>query len=146
MYTANSCLIERNAISMTLPDQARIMAVDDEVDIVFVIRRYLEKWGFGVDTFTDPIYALETFKAHPGRYSIAFLDIRMPEMTGITLANRMLKIKPDMNIVIMTAYEVTPDELHEHLPTISHNDILQKPFRLVQICGAVKKHLEVRNK
>jgi len=127
-------------------DHGRVMAVDDEVDIVFVIRRYLEKCGLSVDTFTDPLHALQTFKAHPDRYSIALLDIRMPGLSGIGLARRMLKIKPEMNIVIMTAYEVSPDELHEHLPTITHDEILTKPFRLVQICDAVKKHLKVPHK
>jgi len=119
------------------------MAVDDEVDIVFIIRRYLEKWGFSVDTFTDPNFALQTFKAHPDRYSIALLDIRMPEMTGIALGNQILKVKPNMNIVIMTAYEVEPEDLASNLPMIKRDDILQKPFRLVQICEAVKKHVKV---
>jgi DNA-binding response OmpR family regulator len=122
------------------------MAVDDEVDIVFIIRRYLEKWGFSVDTFTDPNFALQTFKAHPDRYSLALLDIRMPEMSGIQLASLMLKVKPSMKVVIMTAYEVEPEDLELNLPTIKRNDILRKPFVLVQICNAVKKHIKVPNR
>jgi len=117
------------------------MVVDDEVDIVFIIRRHLEKWGFSVDTFTDPNYALLSFKDHPNRYSVAVLDIRMPEMSGITLATRMLKVKPDMKIVIMTAFEVEPDDLAINLPTIKRSEILRKPFTLVQVCNAIKKQL-----
>jgi DNA-binding NtrC family response regulator len=67
----------------------------------------------------------------------------MPEMTGIRLAKLMREIRPDIKVVIMTAYEVTPQELSDQLPTITYQDILQKPFRLVQVCGAVKKHLKV---
>jgi DNA-binding NtrC family response regulator len=121
------------------------MVVDDEIDIVFIIRRYLEKWGFSVDTFTNPNFALETFTAYPDRYSIALVDIRMPEMSGTTLANRMLTVKPDMNIIIMTAFEIEPSDLASSLPTIKRSDILKKPFKLVQICNAVKKHLKVPN-
>ena len=127
----------------------KIMAVDDEFDIIFVIRMYLEKWGFDVETFTNPLYALEKFKENPEQYSLLLTDIRMPEMTGIRLARLVQEIKPSMKVVIMTAYEVTPDELNEHLPTISHEDILRKPFRLLQICTAVKKQLQItktRNK
>jgi DNA-binding NtrC family response regulator len=119
------------------------MAVDDEFDIVFVIRRYLEKWGFDVDTFTNPLYAYEVFKTNSERYSLLLTDIRMPEMSGIRLAKLVQEIKPRMKVVIMTAYEVTPDELNEHLPTITHRDILQKPFKLLQICAAVKKQLQM---
>jgi len=119
----------------------RIMIVDDEFDIITIIRRYLEKWGFDVDTFTNPVYAYEVFKANPDRYSLLLTDIRMPEMSGIRLAKLVQGVKPDIKVVIMTAYEITPDELSENLPTITHKDILQKPFNLLQICTAVKKQL-----
>jgi DNA-binding response OmpR family regulator len=45
-----------------MPKTDRIMAVDDEFDIVFVIRRYLEKWGFEVDTFTNPLLTFACLK------------------------------------------------------------------------------------
>jgi len=123
-------------------ETGRIMVVDDEFDIISIIRRYLEKWGFDVDTFTNPVYAYEIFKANPGRYSLLLTDIRMPEMTGIRLASLIREIKPSVKVVIMTAYEVAPRELSEHLPSITHEDILQKPFKLLQICTAVKKQLQ----
>jgi len=125
--------------------QRRIMVVDDEFDLAFVIRRYLEKWGFEVDTFTNPLYAYEIFKMNPDRYSLLLTDIRMPEMTGIRLAKLVQEIRPRIKVVIMTAYEITPNELSEHLPSISHDDILQKPFKLLQICTAVKKQLDTAN-
>jgi DNA-binding NtrC family response regulator len=109
-----------------------------------IVRRYLEKWGFSVDTFTNPLYALEKFKENPDAFSLGLLDIRMPEMTGTRLASLLQEVKPEFKVVIMTAYEVTPDELHAHLPTVTHEEILQKPFKLVQICNAVKKQLAVK--
>src|SRR4029078_6979445 len=96
-----------------LAEIGRIMVVDDEFDIVMIIRRYLEKWGFEVDTFTNPAYAYEVFKANSERYSLLLTDIRMPEMTGIRLAKLVQEIKPGIRVVIMTAYEVEPDELSE---------------------------------
>ncbi|HEY3094681.1 MAG TPA: response regulator [Nitrososphaera sp.] len=141
----SSILIAMGASAIPLAKQTgRIMVVDDEVDIVFIIRRHLEKWGFDVDTFTDPQFALQTYKDHADRYSVALVDIRMPEMSGIDLANRMLKVKPEMNVVIMTAFEVEPDELALNLPMVKRDDILKKPFTLVQVCNAVKKQLKVQ--
>ena len=117
------------------------MVVDDEFDIAMIVRRYLEKWGYNVDTFSNPVYAYKVFKDNPMRYSLVLTDIRMPEMTGITLAGLLREEKPEIKVVIMTAYAVEPDELRLHLPLITHDDILQKPFKLIQICTAIKKQL-----
>ena len=125
-----------------MSENGRIMLVDDDFDIIFVVRQYLERWGFEVDSFTNPLYALQKFKENPGQYSLLLTDIRMPEMTGIRLTKLVQEIKPSMKAVIMTAYELTPADLSEHLPSISHDEILQKPFRLLQICTAIKKQLQ----
>jgi CheY-like chemotaxis protein len=128
---------------MSLQNNGRIMVVDDEYDIVHIVRRHLEKWGFNVDTFTNPLYALQMFKEHPDRYSLALLDIRMPEMSGISLAELMLRANPDAKIIIMTAYELLAQDLQLSLPTIKRDDILKKPFTLIQVCNAVKRQLDV---
>lgn len=119
----------------------KVMVIDDDIDIVFIIRRHLEKWGYSVDTFTDPLHALEVFKQSKGRYDLVLADVNMPEMNGIALAAMMQKIKPDTKIVIMTAFEVLPEELRASLPSISRKDILHKPFSMTEVCGAVKKRL-----
>ena len=127
---------------MDMSNHRKIMVVDDEIDILFIVRRYLEKWGYEVDTFSDPLHALQIFQANPDRFMLVLTDVRMPEMTGIQLAHLMLKVQPDTKIVIMTAYDISPNEFGLQLPTITHQDILQKPFKLAQVCGAVKKQLD----
>ena len=119
----------------------RIMVVDDEYDVLYIVRRHLEKWGFEVDTFSDPYHALQVFKQDQDRYSLVLTDIRMPEMSGIALAAMILKVKSDCKIVIMTAFEILANELKSSLPTLKNDDILQKPFTQTQVCNAVKKHL-----
>jgi DNA-binding NtrC family response regulator len=118
------------------------MVVDDEYDIVHIVRKHLERWGYSVDTFTDPMFALQMFKENPGRYSIVLTDIRMPEISGVALATMMQKIRPTVKVVIMTAFEIEPDDLALNLPTITHEDILKKPFSLAQVCEAVKKQIK----
>jgi len=66
------------------------LVVDDEADITAVMRRGLEKEGFGVDTFNDPLEALSDFK--PGVYDLALLDIRMDKMNGFELFRALQKI------------------------------------------------------
>ena len=47
---------------MTLAEKKRALLVDDEPDVVYLVKRGLERNGFQVDGFTDPILALENFK------------------------------------------------------------------------------------
>lgn len=129
------------AARISLSDR-KIMVVDDDYDIVHVVRRHLEKWGFSVDTFTNPLHAFEMFKDSPDRYSVALLDIRMPEINGVVLAEMMLKVKPAMQIIIMTAFELYAADLKASLPTIKAGDVLIKPLKVDQVCNAVKKHLQ----
>jgi DNA-binding NtrC family response regulator len=120
------------------------MVVDDEYDVLYIVRKHLERWGFEVDTFSDPHHAFQVFKQNQDRYSVVLTDIRMPEMSGITLAAMMKKVKPDCKMVIMTAFEIFAEELRDSLPDITQHDILQKPFTQTQVCNAVKKHLHNR--
>ena len=119
------------------------MVIDDEFDILQIIRRYLEKWGFSVVTFSNPLLALQQFKDDPNAYSVVLLDIRMPELSGVALAAMMQKVKPDVKLIIMTAFEIFADDLKFSLPFIKSNNILRKPFKLVEICTAVKKQLQI---
>lgn len=121
---------------------ARIMVVDDEYDIVHLVRRHLERDGYNVDAFTNPLYALEVFKNHPYRYSVILTDINMPEMRGSALAREMKKAKPDIKVMIMTAYDVEPEEFSYSLPSIKRDDILKKPFSLKQLTQSVQKQLQ----
>jgi DNA-binding response OmpR family regulator len=64
-----------------------VLLVEDEEDIVFLVKTGLEHDGFEVDCYTDPILALQNFKS--GLYQLLVLDIKMPKMDGIKLLNRM---------------------------------------------------------
>lgn len=114
-----------------------IMVVEDEKDLLLIIERYLIKWGFRVEPFDDPLKALERFNRDPNAFSLALLDVRMPGMDGVHLAKEIMKIRADAKIVMMTAFEL--DEYVCSLPTIRKQDILKKPFRLAEVCTAIKK-------
>jgi DNA-binding response OmpR family regulator len=59
------------------------MIVDDESDVVFTLKKHLEENGFEVNTFVDPVLALQNFKVN--FYDLLILDIRMPKMNGFEL-------------------------------------------------------------
>lgn len=121
----------------------KIMIVDDEPDLLRMVELYLKTWKFEVEPFNNPVDALAAFQRNPPAFSLVLTDIRMPGMTGLELAAQMLRIRPDIKIMLMTAYEINPTGLKTALPVLKHEDILKKPFRLKEICDGVRKQLHV---
>jgi DNA-binding response OmpR family regulator len=66
----------------------------------------LEENGFKVDTFTDPLLALENFKEEAGQYDMIILDIKMPEMNGFELYRQIKKIDDKAKVCFLTAGEM----------------------------------------
>lgn len=119
----------------------RILVVDDEPDLLRLVTMYLKSWNYEVDAFTRSIEALSFFQKNPSFFSLVLTDIRMPGMSGLELASHVLRIRPDIRVMLMTAYEITPSDLEKSLPIVKYKDILRKPFRLKEICEGVKKQL-----
>lgn len=124
-----------------MSDNLRILLVEDDMDLLLMVERYLKQWKFTVDPFNDPVEALAQFEKDADAYSLVITDIKMPNMSGIQMASRMLQIQPDIKVVLMTAYDMIPDDLESSLPVVKYKDILRKPFRLLEMCNAVKKQL-----
>ena len=59
-----------------------ILIVDDEFDVVTILRQWLEKQGFQVFGFTAPNLALEHFRLNSKEYRLVISDLRMPEING----------------------------------------------------------------
>lgn len=82
----------------------RVMIVDDENLALARLKRLLEEQGIDlIDSFNDPLAALE--EAHKTKYDAVFLDISMPQMSGLELANAIIDIEPQTFIIFQTAYE-----------------------------------------
>ena len=120
----------------------RIMVVEDEEDILDIVMAHLDANGFSADRFSSPVIAFDRFSADPSRYALVLTDIRMPEMTGLELAHRLRKIKPEIKIVLMTSFEHT-DEITASLQVVGYSELIRKPFELVEICRAVRKQLAI---
>ncbi len=119
------------------------MVIDDEIDILTIVRRFLEKCHFEVDTFSDPLHALEVFKNNPKRYALVILDLRMPEINGIALAVKLRNVRKDIKVLLTTAYEISVEEMVENSPILEPMQILRKPFLFKQVCDAVEKQLQI---
>lgn len=113
-----------------------ILVVDDDYDIASLIRISLEKVGLSASSFTDPSIALEVFKQKSSDYNLVISDIRMPTMNGYEFVQQLKKIKPNIRVLIMSAFE-----FNSNLPNnFSHSDVddfLEKPITMTKLNKAV---------
>jgi DNA-binding NtrC family response regulator len=80
--------------------------VVDEFDIVNTITLWLDRHNFGVCGYTDPLLALEHFKDNYNKIDLVLSDIRMPQMNGYELANRIKALQPKVKVILMSAFEI----------------------------------------
>jgi two-component system response regulator ChvI len=103
--------------------------VDDEPDVTYTIKMILENNGFVVDSYNDPTMALSNFK--PGLYDLLLLDIKMPEINGFELYQKIREIDRNVKICFLTASELFYEEYRrlDGYPRINKEHFIQKPFR-----------------
>ena len=91
--------------------EKRILIVDDEPDVNLALRIVLEDNNFIVDSFNDPLRALENFKAD--MYDLAILDIKMPKKDGFEVYKEILKIDNRVKVCFLTAGDINYRSLKE---------------------------------
>jgi DNA-binding response OmpR family regulator len=109
----------------------RVLIVDDEPDVNLTLKMVLEENGFKVDSFTDPLLALENFKGESGLYDMLIVDIRMPDMNGFELYKQIKKIDNKVKICFLTAGEMDYNQFGKELfpPALDENCFIQKPIQ-----------------
>jgi PAS domain S-box-containing protein len=82
----------------------RVMYVDDEEALVFLMERALTKLGYRVTGFSDPKAALVEFRAHPHAFDVVITDVSMPGLSGPDLAAEMRRIREHVPIIMTSGY------------------------------------------
>ncbi|MDW0269671.1 MAG: response regulator [Nitrososphaeraceae archaeon] len=107
--------------------QKRILAVDDEPDLTMICSLALQYHGFKVDTFNDSQEALSNFK--PDYYDLVILDIKMPNMDGFELYDKIKKKDDKVKICFLTASELYYEEFRKkEYSALDKNLFLKKPI------------------
>lgn len=120
---------ERRAVE----NSKHVLVVDDDYDSAFAVKSCLEsqisrdevgpRWKteskseldmtFKVTMYIDPMLALEEFK--PRSYDLLLIDIEMPSVAGYIIAEKILKIDPNIKICFMSAGEINCEAIKESL-------------------------------
>jgi two-component system, OmpR family, response regulator ChvI len=121
------------------PPKGRILLVDDERDINTVVKKGLERVGFKVCAFNNPLDALSNFEA--GSYDVALLDIRMPSMNGFELYKKLREIDSKIKVCFITAFEMYEEEFKKLFPSYEVRCFIKKPIKLTDLIIEIEKIL-----
>ena len=119
----------------------RVLLVDDDPDIVDVVKRGLEMRGLPVDAFVDPEKALQAFR--PDTYDIAILDVRMPKINGFQLYREILKRDDKVRVRFFTAFEEFREEFKRAFPDLVERRFIKKPTTIGKIAEVLLADLKM---
>jgi DNA-binding NtrC family response regulator len=113
-----------------------IAIIDDEVDLVNLFQEALEKNGFKVCAFTDPIHAFNILEKKIQEYGLILSDFRMPNLNGYELCTMLRQLNPELEVILMSAYDTIECDT-------SKFTIVKKPILIAQLLKIVRDSLEL---
>ena len=117
-----------------------ILFVDDEEALAMMGKQLLEGLGYEVTIRTSSIEALAAFRSTPNRYDLLITDMTMPNMTGDKLTREILKIRPNMPVILCTGFSELITE--QSALSIGIQKYLMKPIIRRNIAEAVREVLD----
>ena len=126
---------------MAVAEKNRVLLVDDEPDVVYLVKKSLERNGFVVDAYTDPILALQNFKG--GVYSLLLLDIKMPKMNGVEFFRRIEKEDDKVKVCFFSASEYLTSTFKDKFQSSPGRFLfLSKPISIPELTRQIKQFFE----
>src|SRR5918911_5422091 len=143
-----------NKAHVHAPNSQYILIVDDEPDILSIVRRVLEEYGFNVCCFTKPNIALEHYGISPNNHSLVISDFHMPNINGLEFLRKVREINSDTKVFLTTNFEISdlglllfPNSNSSSSSSSSSSlnliidEFIQKPFSIEQLIVLIRKHV-----
>ncbi len=123
-----------------MPEEASILLVDDEENLRWSLALILRRAGYAVTTAANVIEARQHLQN--GAFDLAFLDLKLPGISGLEVLPEMRRQYPEMQVLILTAH----DKLEAAVEAVRNGarDYLLKPIDPLLIVSRVKEILEER--
>jgi DNA-binding response OmpR family regulator len=121
----------------------RVLIIDDDKDVSNLFKIYLEKSGeYQIDAYTDPVDALYYFKK--GLYDLVLLDLKMPQIDGISMYQQLKKVDSNTSICLITADIANLEQLKTKIPNIEKY-VIYKPTLLRNLKDKIDSLLLEKN-
>ncbi len=118
----------------------RVLLVEDEWTLAEMEKKMLENLGYSVVAATSSLKAMQIFIHNPDQFDIVITDQTMPQVSGMELASSILKIRPDIPIILSTGFSKSVTK--EKTESIGIKEIIIKPFDMHQFAALVRKTLD----
>jgi CheY-like chemotaxis protein len=103
-------------------------------------KQILERLGYQVTSRISSVDALEAFKANPDAFNLVITDMTMPNMTGDQFARKLLSIKPDMPVIIITGFSERISQ--ENAANFGIKGFLMKPIVISELAKMIRQVLD----
>ena len=117
-----------------------ILVVDDEVPVARMFCGLLKSLGYSVAMSTSSIEALALFRTKPNDFDLVITDMTMPNMTGDRLAIELMKIRPDIPVILCTGYNKKISD--ESASEMGIKAFVYKPIVKADLAKTVRKVLD----
>jgi PAS domain S-box-containing protein len=133
-------IVTSNEAAFTEPGTETVLLAEDEVNLRYLVRQFLERQGYKVLEAADGAVAMQIAVAHQGVIHLLLTDVIMPGMNGRELAQRVTEIRPQTKVLYMSGYT---ENVIGHNGTLDAGvRLLQKPFTLRELKSKVREVLD----
>ena len=117
-----------------------ILLVDDEVDITSMAKELLDDLGYNTITKTNSTEALREFKKKQDLIDVVIADYSMPNLTGLELSKELIRIRPDLPIILTTGFNESVTK--ENYRKFGIREFVPKPFKVSHLDHAIRRVLQ----
>jgi CheY-like chemotaxis protein/two-component sensor histidine kinase len=117
-----------------------VLFVDDEEDLVDIGKLMLERLGYEFVGKTSSVEALEVFRAQPEKFDLVITDQTMPNMAGTELAKELMRIRPDIPVILCTGYSKVISK--DRARVLGIQEFMMKPIIINDLAKTIRKVLD----
>lgn len=120
-------------------ERSSVIIVDDDKILLQMLQSGLSMDGYHCETASSAMSALELINRNS--FDIMITDINMPEMNGLELTKKVKRLKPEMEIIIMTG--LIDNFSYDTAIDAGASDFIKKPFSLKEVIAKIK-HIKIQ--
>jgi len=136
---AEEALVVREHAEVLATGTETILFVDDDPSMVKTGQQMLKQLGYQVEATSKPVDALAAFRDQPDKYDLVVTDMTMPDMTGESLAKALMRVRPDIPVIICTGFSHQMDE--EKALAMGISAFVMKPFVVKDVAHTIRNVL-----
>jgi len=135
MQTCEKNIPLKKEVTDPLAERDSVLIVDDDIRLLDVFRSGLKLEGYPCETAASAVSALELINKF--LFDIMIIDIELPDINGMELTRKVKRLKPDMVVIIITAF--IEDFDYDKAIEAGASDFIKKPFTLKELIARIKQ-------